>query len=429
MMPYDYAFAAIMALLVASIHRFLKHGIPLITTVRSMMIDPFLVWYDYVIAAVMALVAFSILFSHHHGIPLNAKVLSIMINHPRLLVLAIVLFLGFSVMISMLRLQSLQRQRERELHAPRMFNHNVHDHDDADIPYSVLLDDDNGDTKKWLLASLRTNLVLAYILDGQAVAAKELQRFGIDPLRVILLSSLPHYQQAGIDDDDDRDEGYEDDVRPRRRRRRRGYPDGYGQRVQFILHGLAQATLNSVYYQALSRPMMMIHPRLHYNPDVLVHYSYGCRHENDHHLGRAIVASFQLNVLLATMLGQNDSARALESIADWLETVVAATGVPIIPWSIAERGRQWRNVWRSAAARMPHDALQVLRNLEVQVANRYDRLHADSVSRMLRNPYDTMTNHRRVAINTGLVQQASGRFANARPRRGGLCGRSSTDRK
>jgi hypothetical protein len=48
-----------------------------------------------------------------------------------------------------------------------------------------------------------TNLVLVNILDGQEVAAKKLQQFGIDPLQVILLSSsLPHYQQAAVDDHD-----------------------------------------------------------------------------------------------------------------------------------------------------------------------------------------------------------------------------------
>jgi hypothetical protein len=117
---------------------------------------------------------------------------------------------------------------------------------------------------------------------------------------------VPHYQQAAFDDRDvqvdkygfdhdnddftfdDDDARYENDVRPRRRRRLRGYPEGYGQTVRRILHSLAQATLDSVYYKALPRPMMIIHPRLHYEPLPLPPRgaTVYC-HENDHHLGWA----------------------------------------------------------------------------------------------------------------------------------------------
>jgi hypothetical protein len=314
-----------------------------------------------------------------------------------------------------------------------MFNNSndIYDHDDhwgGTVPYSVLLNDDDNLIKKWFLASLRMNGVLAKTLDGQEVAARELQRFGIDPLRVILISSSPLYQQAaydnhdlqvdihGIDHDandfiyEDDDDRYEDDVRPRRRRRQRGYPDGYGQRVRRLLHGLAQAMVGPVHYEAVPRAMIN-HPRRHPLPrpprETVYEQVFEQHRYDDYDLSRAIFESFHLNVRLATMLGQDDSARALASIVDWLETMVRATTfAPVNPYDLEERRRRWRHSWRSSAERLPH-VLQVLRDLAERVSIRSKHLHKIAiVSQLLHDPYHhTGTDHRRVRIYVDHVQR------------------------
>jgi hypothetical protein len=368
MMLYDcYVIAAIMAMLVVySIRRFLQHGTPLHTTLRSIMIDPFILamsflfWYDYAIAALMALLAvYSLCFSEKpvvvaHGIGL----LETRIQEP-----ALWCFVAQSI-LEWLTISS-------EILCLRVLN-NV-----GFLPHSVLLDDDDhGGTKTLFLASLRTNLVLANLLVGQEEVAQELQQVGIDPL----LRPHPHLS----------------------------FPTYYnGQRVRRLLQGLAQATLNSGYYYEalLPRPMMILHPRLQYEPLPIPPRQtiYEEHASDDFHLSRAILASFQLNVLLATMLGQNDSAQLLEIITDWIETVVATAtaGLPVAQFDLVERRRQWRYAWRSSAEHLPH-VLQVLHDLAERVTIQSELLHNIAiVSQLLLHddPYHhtTMTDyHRRV---------------------------------
>jgi hypothetical protein len=363
-------------------------------------------------------------------------------------VIVVVCFNGLTILWwrrrdQLLRFENYRRELDAILRTGNN-NHINYNNIIDDIPHSYLLDDDDDNMKTLFLLSLRTNLVHANLLDGQDVAANEFQQRAIDPLRWVLSlssssssSSLPHrYQDVDpVSDDDDNDDDDDDDdvqqrlVPPPPPQQRRDFPGLYGRTVRRILHGWALATFDSVYYDDAARNNQekkqlddddgssssshsILHPRLNYanyRRDGIFQRETQLEghHDDDHQLSRALIASFQLNILLAIMLGQYDSARELESIVDWLETTVAATGVPVIPFSVEERRRRWRMLWRSSAEQLSH-VRQVLRDLAERVVIRSEHLHCtELILQLLHDPYQAVTDQR-VYIYADHVQRAFG---------------------